>query len=133
MNNKFFYTIGSLACLVSLFLRIRTGNGDTIVPSAEMDWMMRFVHLLICGIALYYVYRHFMSKPGINFLGILMLAIGVAYNPIYIPSLSVPVWIGVDTVSMILFYVCAMQVKLHPPIEPDKPDEPHEPQKPDSE
>lgn len=130
MNNKFFYTIGALACLVSLFLRIRTGKGDPVDPSAEIEWVMRFVRLLICGIALYYVYRRFMSKPGINVLGILMLAIGVVYNPIYIPSISVPLWIAIDMVSMILFYVCALQEKLPPSIPVDKSDGSHESDEP---
>lgn len=111
MNNKIVYTAGSLACLVSLFLRRRMDKEGLPPLSSEALWAVDLVRLLICGIALYYVYRRLMRRPGISFLGLLMLAVGLLFNPIYVPPLSTPVWVTVEMVSMVLFYICALREK----------------------
>ena len=107
MNNKFFYTVGSLACLISLFLRVRGDRLD--MPDGGLPWVM---HLLICGIALYYVYKRLMDKPRINLLAILMLGVGTVFNPIYVPDFPLTTWLIIEITSMVLFFVCSLREKL---------------------
>ena len=110
MNNKFFYTVGSLACLISLFLRVRGDRLD--IPDGGLPWVMHLMHLLICGIALYYVYKRLMDKPRINLLAILMLGVGTVFNPIYVPDFPLTTWLIIEITSMVLFFVCALRERL---------------------
>lgn len=115
MNNKFFYTVGSLACLISLFLRVRGDRLD--MPDGGLPWVM---HLLICGIALYYVYKRLMDKPRINLLAILMVGVGAAFNPIYVPDFPFTTWLIIEITSMVLFFVCSLREKLPVPGDDEK-------------
>lgn len=126
MNNKFFYTIGSLSCLVSLFLRMRADKMGGLDPDGGLGWLMHLLQLLICGIALYYAYQRLMRHPSIDILGILMLVVGAIYNPIYVPDFPLTTWLVIEIVSMILFFVCALREKL-PTQEIKKTPPPEEP------
>ena len=110
MNNKFFYTVGSLACLISLFLRVRGDRLD--MPDGGLPWVMHLMHLLICGLALYYVYKRLMDKPRISLLAILMLGVGTVFNPIYVPDFQLTTWLIIEITSMVLFFVCSLREKL---------------------
>ena len=110
MNNKFFYTVGSLACLISLFLRVRGDRLD--IPDGGLPWVMHLMHLLICGIALYYVYKRLMDKPRISLLAILMLGVGTVFNPIYVPDFQLTTWLIIEITSMVLFFICSLREKL---------------------
>ena len=110
MNNKFFYTVGSLACLISLFLRVRGDRLD--MPDGGLPWVMHLMHLLICGIALYYVYKRLMDKPRISLLAILMLGVGTVFNPIYVPDFQLTIWLIIEITSMVLFFICSLREKL---------------------
>ena len=118
MNNKFFYTVGSLACLISLFLRVRGDRLD--MPDGGLPWVMHLMHLLICGIALYYVYKRLMDKPRINLLAILMLGVGTVFNPIYVPDFPLTTWLIIEITSMVLFFVCSLREKLPVPGDDEK-------------
>lgn len=110
MNNKFFYTVGSLACLISLFLRVRGDRLD--IPDGGLPWVMHLMHLLICGLALYYVYKRLMDKPRISLLAILMLGVGTVFNPFYVPDFQLTTWLIIEITSMVLFFVCSLREKL---------------------
>ena len=118
MNNKFFYTVGSLACLISLFLRVRGDRLD--MPDGGLPWVMHLMHLLICGIALYYVYKRLMDKPRISLLAILMLGVGTVFNPIYVPDFPLTTWLIIEITSMVLFFVCSLREKLPVPGDDEK-------------
>lgn len=126
MNNKFLYSIGSLSCLVSLFLRMRADKMGELDPAGGLGWLMHLLQLLICGIALYYVYQRLMHRPRINLLAILMLIVGAIYNPIYVPDFPLTTWLVIEIVSMILFFVCSLKENL-PAREIEKTPPPEEP------
>ena len=118
MNNKFFYTVGSLACLISLILRVRGDRLD--MPDGGLPWVMHLMHLLICGIALYYVYKRLMERPRISLLAVLMLGVGVVFNPFYVPDFQLTTWLIIEITSMVLFFVCSLREKLPLPGDDEK-------------
>ena len=82
--------------------------------------VLHLMHLLICGIALYYVYKRLMDKPRISLLAILMLGVGTVFNPIYVPDFQLTTWLIIEIISMVLFFVCSLREKLPVPGDDEK-------------
>ncbi len=74
---------------------------------------IRFVELvgrtLLCGGALYYVFKHFTKQRAFTLWVLIFLLIGLAYNPVYKPHCGNVVWIVCDIVTMVAFYFLSLR------------------------
>lgn len=99
MNNRSFYMIISVLCLIDLVLLMRSNPDVTAV-----------LRTMICGGALYYVVKRF-RQPSVTMF--LFLAVAVLYNPIVRIHMDQVWWLVSDVVTLALFYFLAKVTPIH--------------------
>ena len=50
----------------------------------------------------------------------LMLGVGAAFNPIYVPDFPLTTWLIIEITSMVLFFICSLREKLPVPGDDEK-------------
>lgn len=101
MNNRSFYAIIAFVAVVGLLLH----RGD--YPTAKM-----IVRVFICGGAFYYVYSQYLKRRSVTLMMLVMLVVGIVYNPLFLLPLSPVAWVITHIVVAAIFYLIARATPL---------------------
>ncbi|WP_211641881.1 DUF6804 family protein [Porphyromonas levii] len=101
MNNRSLYMICAFVALVLLILERR-----------EIRFVDIIGHVVVCGGAIYYVVHQYKLKKSVTLLMALMAALGIVYNPIYLPHLPNVGWVIAHVVAMVLFYLVSLRTPI---------------------
>lgn len=101
MNNKTLYMVESFIALLLLLLETRDSYYAEVVGRT-----------LICGGAFYYVLNHWKRFKSPNVWALLMLAIGITYNPIVPIRWSNTMWVVADIITMGVFYFVSLKTPI---------------------
>ncbi|WP_298630300.1 DUF6804 family protein [uncultured Porphyromonas sp.] len=113
MNNKSLYLVFALSALVLLF-----------IERIHLPLVASICRVLICGGALYYVFRTYREKKSVTLLMCLMAVVGLFYNPVVPINVGEVIWIVAHVITLALFYFISLKTPIDDTLITRKEEEP---------